>query len=207
MAPRNNRFTKKDKALEKKIIQKVMKLPEPKHHYSSQILQTVSYTGNMFDLSAMAQGDNAQERIGDRAQLVNISMRGRCVSSTDATSYNTLRVILFIWKANTIDTGAPTPAELLQATYAAGSWTPYSPLVVGDNAKSIRVLSDRTYDVARQSGAVKSFHINQKLNSKVYFADGATSGIGKVYCYVVSDDAVTVFPSFEHVTVLKFRDL
>lgn len=199
-------LTDREKALKKDIISSFKKMPEHKNHYSSQILTTLAYTGDIDNLFNPAQGTTAQTRVGDRCLLTHVSLRGRVVSNLASGTVNTIRVIMFYWKVDTAER-TPNMDDILQATYASASWTPYSPVVVGQEAKDIEIISDRTYDVNQDSNAQVSFHINKKLNKKVYFNDNATTGMNQLYLMLVSDDGAVAYPQFEFISNVQYVDI
>lgn len=191
----------------RKIVRKeIRNAPEPKNHYTSAAEANIDWNGSGWVLFNPAQGDTSQTREGDRATQMHLSIRGRCVGATSANSYNALRVIVFYWKA---DTGERTPAmdDVIQASYLASANAPYGPLVVGQSAKDIQIVSDRLYDVAADDKRATSFHINKKINKKCYFNATATTGQNQLYMFVISDDGVTAYPRFSFVSNVTFKDL
>lgn len=196
----------REKALKQNILTSVQKMSEPKNHYTSQLLTTLAFTGDIDNLFNPAQGTTAQTRIGDKCLMTQLSLRGRVVSNLASGAVNTIRVIVFYWKVDTAER-TPNMDDILQATYAGASWTPYSPIVVGQEAKDLQIISDRTYDVNQDSNAQVSFHINKRLNKQVFFNDNATTGMNQLYVMFVSDDGAVAYPQFEYVCNVQFRDL
>lgn len=202
----NRPLSKREANLKANILKSVKRLPEPKNHYSSQALNNVGFGGNIFNLFDPAQGDTSQTREGDRCTCTHVSIRGRVASNLTAGNYNNVRVIVFYWRH---DTGEriPVVSDVLQATYASASWTPLGPVVVGEEAKTIQIISDRTYDVSTESNTAQSFHVNMKLNKKVYFNDGATTGRNQLHLLAISDDGVSAYPQFQFISNVQFRDI
>lgn len=202
----NRPLSSREVQLKKNIMKSVKRLPEPKNHYSHAVVTTCSFTGNILNLSDMAQGDTAQTREGDRCTITNISVRGRAISNSTLNEYNALRVILFYWKHDTGER-APVPSDVLQATYLGDARAPYAPVVVGEEAKAIQIISDRTYDLNIQSNACQSFHINKKVNKKLFYNDNITSGRNQLHILFISDDGLSAWPAFQFVSNVTFRDI
>lgn len=191
----------------KKIVKKeISKAPETKNHYSSAAEANVDFNGSGWTLFNPAQGVTSQTREGDRCVQTHLSIRGRCISSSTAGGYNAMRVIVFFWRA---DSGERVPNldDVLQATYLATAQAPYAPLVVGQSAQDIQIISDRVYDLSPAADVAQSFHINKAINKKTYFNATATTGNNQIYMYVVSDDGATAYPRFSFVSNVSFKDL
>lgn len=199
-------LTHREINLKANIMKSVKQLPEPKNHYSSAAEANIDYNGSGWVLFNPAQGDTSQTREGDRCTQTHVSIRGRVVGATTAAGYNSIRIIVFFWKA---DTGERTPAmdDILQASYLASANAPYAPRVVGQSAKDIQVISDRIYDVSADTNKSQSFHINRKLNKKCYFNATATTGQNQLYMFAISDDGVTAYPRMSFVSNVVFKDV
>lgn len=203
---RKQKLNQREKSLKKNIIKAVKAMPEPKNHYTSQTPLTISYSGNIFPLCNPAQGDTSQTREGDRCTQVHVSLRGTIISNGVPGDYNLMRVIMFYWK---VDSAArlPAMADILQASYAASAITPLSPVVVGQSANDLEILSDRTYSMTEYEGSAINFHINKKLNKKIYFNATATTGKNQLYIMFVSDDGAVSYPSMQFISNVTFKDL
>lgn len=206
MVRTRKKLTEREKNLKKEIIRQVKNAPEPKHHYSSQSLFSVDFGGNIYNLLDMAQGVTSQQRIGDRAALTHLSLRGRVTNNNSTGTINTIRVIVFIWK---VDTAERTPAanDIIQNTYLSASYAPYGPLVVGQERNDIDIISDRTYDLSYNSDTQHSFHLNKRMDRKLYFNAGATTGKNQPHVMFISDDGVTLYPQAEFVCQATIKEL
>lgn len=181
-------LNKREKKLKRNILKTVKKLPEPKYHYTSQVAITSGSSGNIYKLIDPAQGTTSQERNGDRCTVQHLSLRGRCYSADTTGGVSAIRMIVFKWNVDTAER-IPTIANILQATYAASSWTPFSPVVTGQERDDISIIVDKTFNMSYYGETVKGIHVEKKLNHKVYFNAGATTGKNQLHVLFVSGES------------------
>lgn len=209
--PRRRRPARKSRAPARKIVRQeikkqLVKSAEPKNHYTSLASVGITFTGSITGLSNPAQGDTVQQRDGDRLQAKMLTVRGRIMSASTVAGMNAVRMIIFKWKPDSVER-TPNMDDILQNAYAGAAWTPYGPVVVGEEARHITILSDRTFKVSYYGNVQENFLIKKKLTHKQYFNDTNTTGSNQIYLMLVSDDGVTAYPSATFVSNFEFVDL
>jgi hypothetical protein len=157
---------------------------------------TVDYTGNIYGLTDVPQGDLDTTRDGDSINLESIKLGIELICG-DAT--NIVRFIMFRWKPNT----TPAAADIWQAV--ASNVAPlYQPL--HDNMQEYDILVDKLYTLHSYQPVVTDMIIYDFKNPKVQYVSGTTTGSNKIYMYFVSDSGAATHPSLYFVSKLLFRD-
>jgi hypothetical protein len=158
---------------------------------------TVDYSGNLYGLTEVPQGDADTQRDGDSINLDVLDIAYHVLLG-DAT--NALRIIVFRWK----ELGStPTAANIWTAL--GNDYTPYT-VPVHDYEQTFTILHDElkfvdTYNP--QNGG--KIHL-QLGGSKIQYAASGVSGSGKIFLYIVSDSAAATHPTFLGYSRLEFRD-
>lgn len=155
------------------------------------------YAGYLQNLSLVPQGSTDISRDGDQLYATSIQIRGN-ITLADTTNY--LRVILFCWKSDT----TPDQDDILTTTYKGSTNYVLAPYH-HDGRSMFTVLSDRTYFLHADKTQVQ-FNITKKLNKKMFFNAGGTSGKNQVWAMTLSDSAAVSHPSVAMVSRLRFRD-
>lgn len=192
----------KKKTAEMRKIAKdtVMKLSEPKYH-DVTIGACPDYgAGSMLDLSAIAQGTTDISRTGDEVYATSIQCRGY-VSCADAT--NIIRLIFFVWKLESVPTG-----DDILATTSKGSINYVSAPYHKDGRTNFVVKYDKTYALSLGNDTdQKVFEFSKKLNKKIHFNAGTTTGKNKLYLFALSDSGVASNPCVNCISRIYYRDL
>jgi len=159
------------------------------------VASTVSYSGEVLDLTAIAQTTTQAtdtSRIGDNVTPTSIDIR-MWVSYNSTSIYNVFRVILFRW--NTMDSThgiSPTAGSVLQYTGDVDSVN--SPLI-NDSRGLSTVIWDKTIrmDNASQQGCMLRFR-KKLARKKINFYATTTEGQFKYYLCLISNRAAD-FPT------------
>lgn len=172
---------------------------EVKHFDTSQGNSGVDWTGTIWQLSLIPQGDTDTTRDGD--SLLPQRLRIHCVA-TAADSYNLMRVIVFRWHPATL----PVYGDIM--TNAGGSvWSPLQSVNI-DNRQNYTILLDRTLRLDPESDGLKQIVKTIKLakSRPMQFQNGTTQGTNKIYLLAVSDSGAAPNPLFVLYSRLEFTD-
>lgn len=199
------KFTKKDKALKREIMEAVCQESETKQYLSSAIATNVTNAGVMSaSLLQPAQGDAFNERIGDVVNYESVSIRGSLVV---ASTTNTIRLVLLKWKVdNSVE--APTYASIMDSGsfYINSANAPNADIIFNKAEKEkFTILYDRTWQLDQTRNSV-AFHIDRKVKGKCYFNTAALTSSHNLYLLSISDDGVTTYPQITYVSEIKYCD-
>lgn len=172
--------------VQKTAVKRIVNADKEKFNYQTAISGgEVSSTVVFSDLSAIAQGDDHDQRLGDMVKCTNIILRGN-VSRDDGAAVDTfdnVRMVLFIWHPDDNTEPLTSETQILESA----TLFQHQPLQLeASKRKKFTVLYDSSFDVAcRESGrakdAVRQFHVRKKLKNTIYFNDAATTGRNKIY--------------------------
>lgn len=144
----------------------------------------VTATGTFTQLSNVAQGDGENQRIGDSLSVSGIRYTGLYAgeSTNSASTIHIPRIVLFRWMPDN-NTDAPSLSKMFEDTGDPQSH------FIGDRTsrRKFKVIKDYNFVLAsRQNSAGNAFmrllrkkYI--KINKKVYYNAGATTGKGQLY--------------------------
>lgn len=159
-----------------------------KYHDQNPASFSVSTTGsiqNLINVNAQGTGD-FQERIGDQISLKHITV-SCTLAKADATNY--FRLVLFSWFAdNNVD--APALLSILNAGIVT---SPYNWDLI--HARKFKVHYSKVIpvnDISRPSVPVL---IRKKLNHKIRFNGGTSTGRGILYLLFLTDSSATPHPT------------
>lgn len=137
---------------------------------------TPDFNGGILNLCVPSQGLAYNQRVGDSIKMQNLTMRGRIVAGP--TLAESIRLIIFIDKANTITTGAQY-FESVGSIYAT-----LSPKLEA-NKYQTQVLFDRTFDVSPGYRPMINFDEVIELNVHQHFSPGVTTIKDNALKYIV----------------------
>lgn len=190
-----------------KLIKKVLsQAAEQKFLLNSVTAAAISYTGASYGLSATFQGDNVDDRIGNKISLQTLQVSFSC---TAADINNRMRVVIVQFTDGNV---LPWP------TFMSDSGSVNAPLslVLPDQIRNVRFLYDSgpidlttvgsNYVVSRRI----RIPIHKKKNALKTIqmeANTDTDGPGLVRMYVISDSAAASHPTFTYESRLDFTDM
>lgn len=154
--------------------------------YDTSFAATINNTGTMTLLSAIPQGNQESQRVGDSVKLQTLQANFM-FSMNNATAYTNVRIIIF--KGDRENTSTPTGAWLLNggSLYDLKTWR---------DRFQTRILYDNILTFSNTGTLAKVVRINQPLNFHCNFAPTSTTvEDGGLWMYVISDIAATNFPS------------
>lgn len=168
----------------------------------------ISSTPVVSDISVMALGTSAQQRIGDVVELKSIQFRFQCTLA-DTTNY--IRLILFQWKQDAQT--APTWADIMEfesggvpiAQYERMS--PYS--LYTSIEGSFRVIKDIRFilDTDNPVQLIEGF-INKGFTKNIHYSQAAsTYGVNHLYMMMLSDSGAVSHPSIDGFIRLRYTDM
>jgi hypothetical protein len=151
------------------------------------------------DVTSIAVGTTISQRVG--AEVLVRSLRV-CGSWIVGDSTQLARFVVFRWiPSNSSD--VPSLSELTTATGSdapIGGWLRYEP-------SRFQILADRFFKLDTLAHPIKDFKFTVKLNSKLDFDTGSTTGRNHIYIMYVTDSGVLPNPSIRYTYQLVFNDL
>jgi hypothetical protein len=190
---------KKLSKFDRKVLKSLQKQSEPNSFDVILAATAQDYSGNVYSLSDVSQGDGDSNRTGDQVTPTNLEFRAQVLAG-DAS--NLFRIIIFRW--NPSDSSAPTVTSILQGV--ASTNAPLSALN-RDNyrGKLFDVLLDRLISVDTYNpSACLSEMIKLNAQKKLAYTAAGTTGMGKIYILAVSDSAAAAHPSLQFDTRLNY---
>lgn len=179
-----------------KVAKRAVRRIAEKKFYLREEIVAVTNSGVLYDLSNTTQGDTVDLREGDKIIPTSLELDWYTVIA-DSTQF--MRVIVFRWKNNDAS-DAPSISKLFQdVTY------PYMAPYIHDTRDQFDILCDVRY-------TLDSYH-PVKLQKKVcslakpiHYNQGQTSGLGKIYIYLISDSSVSIHPTIVFYSKLNYTD-
>lgn len=204
---KSNKTIKKE--VKSEVKKALTKTVEEKFHNFAIGSAQIAGTGNIWDVTQIAQGLLDSNRVGDHIRPVEVDLFATLRTSINNID-NNIRLILFQWK-NQYDsvTGLPTFGDILNSSYSATVNTVNSPYNM-DKLGLRRILFDRTYALNLYS---KDQHVIRKtrvpMRSIDYQNGSAQYGNGKIFLMAVSDDTTAVggnMPLLSFVVQVRYTD-
>lgn len=150
---------------------------------TNQSTGSVSSTGSVTSMTAIAEGDDLSQRTGRKVQLKSIQIRG-FLTNTDLTNADASIVRMMIVRDNTYKSTAPLIADILQNSvpYALRTQEP-------EKKKAYTVLYDKLMGVDLNSRNQIIFEKYKKVSGEVIFdgTSSATGNKGGLYLLLVSN--------------------
>lgn len=182
----------------KDFVKKYLKKnQELKFIHTDHGVTSVDWSGTLYDLCSIAQGDTDGTRDGDTIMPTSLYLRGSFVLGDNT---NTMRFIIFRW----LDSTTPAASDIFQG--GLGSlFAPYSPMNVDGRAK-FNVLYDQFIKLGSGDN-IQLLDQTLSLAAKpIQYAAGTTTGTNKIYAVVVSDSGAASHPGAAWCHQLRFTD-
>lgn len=162
-------------------------------------------------VSEISQNPEADGRVGNQVTYFNLNYKliFRKASGVTVDDYNTLRIIVFKWNIDTVNTD-PVVGDVLETGIASQN-LPFAQYMF-DNIRSgkVYIYSDRIYkvDLVSNETVIVKRTIRLKKKQKIRFdADPAsTEGYGKLYILTISDSSVAPHPLLTGTVRLLYKD-
>lgn len=178
---------------QREAVKRLMTADKESFHINNVSSQDVTSTVAFIQLTAIAQGDSYNERVGDAASLKSLKSNIILVRDDNATAdtYDNVRLITFIWHPDTANETPNSALDIIeQTTY------PYLSALIKDKAlrSKFTLLDDRWVTLApREGGDPKASYakikIRKKLKKNIYFNPGVTTGRNHVYHMVIGENS------------------
>lgn len=158
-----------------------------------------SVSGGIFQLNDIPVGTSDTTRIGDTIMIKKLYMS---LNMHVADTSNHFRVIVFVWKNNTVPLASEIMADSsLGTAYAVNA--PYN----HDRRSLFKVLYDKTYGLYADRPVVH-FKKSIKLNLKVqYNAGSSTACSNAIWMLYISDSGAVAHPTADSYTRLEYTDI
>jgi hypothetical protein len=151
------------------------------------------------DITSVAIGTGVSQRVGAEILARTVRISGSWVVG-DPTQL--ARFVVFRWiPSNSSD--VPSLSELTTATgndVVIGGWLQYKP-------SRFQILKDKLFKLDALAHPIKDFTFTVKLNSKLSFDTGSTTGRNHIYLMYVTDSGVIPTPTIRYSYQLVFNDL
>jgi hypothetical protein len=202
MNKKNNKsqISKGNQSVTKQQVQSMLGSVKVRRFWAGTSTATYPSTTTFFDLTAVAVGTGNNTRTGQEIHAKKLELDMLFVI---ADTYNIVRVIFFEWlPSDTSD--SPNANEIYSTAYSAGNNEQYcctNPL----KPSRFKVLRDMTVvlDVAH---VAQHKHVSLRLNNRLMFDTGVTTGRNHVYMAIVSDSSAVSHPTVAYTWVLSFEE-
>jgi hypothetical protein len=160
---------------------------------------SVTNVPTFIDTTSIAVGTNVSQRVGAEVLMKSLRISGSWVVG-DPTQL--ARFVVFKWfPSNSSD--VPSLSELTTATGSnacIGGWLQYKP-------SRFQILYDRLEKLDTLAHPIKDFTFNVRINSKLDYDTGSTTGRNHIYIMYVTDSGVIPTPSISFTYQVIFNDL
>jgi hypothetical protein len=160
---------------------------------------SVSNVPAFTDVTSIAAGTNVSQRVG--AQILMRSVRV-CGSWVVGDPTQLCRLVVFKWfPSNSSD--VPSISELMTPSASdivIGGWLQYKP-------SRFHILYDRLFKLDTLAHPIKDFNFTVRVNSKLDYDTGSTTGRNHIYLMYVTDSSVIPTPSIRYSYQVIFNDL
>jgi hypothetical protein len=165
------------------------------HSGYNYALSTSSYINDMTDV---ASGWSSTTRIGNTITIKKFILK---VNFVHADATNLLRVVVFVWKPNTIS-DVPIDNEVLTDTTNGVS---IRTLLIPDKPSRFKVLADKVLSVDTYNPQA-NWELNLNMDHKVQCNSGATTGSEHIFILAVSDSSAATHPNYSYECDVYFTD-
>lgn len=185
------------RAVSRQVRKQIAKGEEVKYH-DTYLNAGQSDVGGMTHLVNMIQGDNQEERIGNKIKPKFIEARLTCYQ---ADSTNIIRIIFFQWHNNDV----PTPDQILDPVAMASQNGVHAPYYSPSGL--FRILSDRTYnvDVTGNPMAKCDVRITAPMRECEYEFT-TTAGAEHLWVCTISDSSAVGHPTLKGVIRVGYTE-
>jgi hypothetical protein len=158
--------------------------------------QNPSSAGNVLSgFNSINQGVAVSQRTGDTIFMKSLYVN-YTVTQLNSDEISSTRVIFFQWIPSSL-LGTPVAANILQ-TGAIDSFYNWQ------LSSNFRILDDRIFHLSGEAGVPTSAsqcgYFGEislaRINTKVEFTPGLSTGSNQLYCLVISDSVIAPFPFF-----------
>jgi hypothetical protein len=160
---------------------------------------SVTNVPTFIDVTSIAAGTNISQRVGAEILMRSLRVSGSWVVG-DPTQL--ARFVVFKWiPSNSSD--VPSLSELTTATGSnavIGGWLQYKP-------SRFDILHDRLFKLDTLAHPIKDFTFNVRINQKLDYDTGSTTGRNHIYIMYVTDSGVIPTPSISYTYQVVFNDL
>lgn len=194
---RKRRYNKRNQSLAKKayrLAKKAYKAPEIKYNAITGTITGPDTTGNVQELSLLAEGTTNNTRVGDKISPTSLRVRLKANINASATATQ-VRMMIFTWK---IDAPAGT-GDLITGD-----------AITGFKSENDKYKSKILYDKVFQLNSVNrpEIFVSRKFKVPKYIAYQTGSSIANtngLYILLISDEATNV-PLLAYNSRLYYKD-
>lgn len=194
----NNRSAKKiqKQSIKALIHRELHKESEKKFWAVVRTPTSVDFSGAVYDLSLVPQGDTDSSRDGDQIEIESIDFAFN-LATGDAQQL--MRLLLFCWKPNNV----PSVTSILLGT---GSTEAPLQRYNTDQRQQYTVLHDELFNLNTVSTPTIARQV--RLNARRYaqFIAGSTAGTNHIYVLIVSDSGAVTHPTIAYCSKLQYFD-
>jgi hypothetical protein len=184
----------------KQIVKSLLKeVQELKIFVTQGTSVATDYTGAVYDMSAVTQGDTDVSRDGDRIQIAELSFKWTAVVGD---AYNLVRCILFQWIPDSA-VGTPPVTNVIQTNGSINAPLSYRSI---DFVKDVYVLYDKTVYVQTYHPVEVNSVVLRKFHDKQMQFTGATSRTNGLFLLLISDSSAATHPAVNYYCTLRFTD-
>ncbi len=179
-----------DAALALKGVRQLKKLINVEYKsFQTVVDASPDTTGNVANLSAVAQGDDADDRDGNKIRPFSLQIKGNLIIHTSAVA-TTVRFMVVQDRSGTTTAPAITDMFASATVFAAGQPSLQTPQV---NSR-FKVISDNFYMLQDNGQQVRQVNIYRKLHGHTYYSGAAATDEGRnnYWLFTASNEATNV---------------
>jgi len=197
---KGNKSSSKSKGVTKQQVQSMLGSVKVKRFWAGTSSTTYPSTTTFTDLSAVTVGTGNNTRTGTEITAKKLEINLLFVI---ADTYNIVRVIVFEWLPSD-SSDVPSGGEIFSTAYSSGNNEQYC-LLNPIRPSRFKVLKDITVNL---DVAHVSLHrrLAFKMNHKVSFDTGGTTGRNHLYMAIVSDSTAVTHPTVALSWTLSFEE-
>jgi len=185
------------KEVDRIVNSKLSAAQETKFFTPSQLAVGVDFSGSLWQISAIPQGDTDSQRDGDSLRYKHISLRFGWSAGDGA---NFVRVVLFKWSDRT----TPTSATILQIVGTANA--PFSSFT-WDSKKQITLIYDELFALVDEAdNSIVCRKIERVVRGTPQYQAATINGTHQIWLLAISDSGATPNPQFNFVAQLTYTD-
>lgn len=177
---KRRRLDGKEKKITNKQLAAIVYRNKPETKYSSQATTTnFDYNGHLdfCGLDAIAQGDDATDRIGETIFLKRVIVRGYIRLNNSGSAQQFARIVVFHWNSTVGESSGsvtePTVADIIpDKGTALAAWSFYSRA----NGGRFTILKDEVFAMDASNSA-KLFNYNIVINKRIKYPDSDTDNV------------------------------
>jgi len=202
---KQNPQKKIDPAIKRYVKTMVNQASELKFYLGLISAATCTTTAVVTQLTVIAQGITDSDRVGDRAHVLKMVLRGQALVG-DPT--NVVRLIVFVWIPNT------TPVSTSILLNGPSGAVDYQSVYSWDNRQLYKILYDKSFylkgngtaNAPWTSDSQIGFYVDMPLSLQQQFLGGTTTSTNCVWYLRIADSSILPNPTIGFSAFFNYSD-